>query len=87
MAEEPSRKYTIIKKKILNFPRTDSVRSNASAYPILQGGGSKVVRLIREGESGGNVNQSFLETSRTQGMYSNLKGAIGPVNQVYVRKI
>jgi hypothetical protein len=32
----------------MNFPRSDSVRSNISAYPILNGGGSKVVRLIRE---------------------------------------
>jgi len=25
----------VIKKKILNFPRSDSVRSNVSAYPVL----------------------------------------------------
>ena len=40
-------KIQIIKKKLLNLPRSDSVRSNVSAYPILQNGGSKVVKLIR----------------------------------------
>lgn len=36
----------VVKK--LAFPRSDSVRSNVSAYPVLAGGSSKVVRLIRE---------------------------------------
>ena len=36
----------VVKK--LAFPRTDSVRSNVSAYPVLPGASSKVVRLIRE---------------------------------------
>ena len=45
----------------MQFPRSDSVRSNASAYPVLQNGVSKVVRLIR-GEGG--VAQNLNETSR-----------------------
>jgi len=50
-------KIQIIKKKLLNLPRSDSVRSNVSAYPILQNGPSKVVKLIRY-ESGQQVSDT-----------------------------
>ncbi|TNV85030.1 hypothetical protein FGO68_gene1066 [Halteria grandinella] len=53
----------IITKQLLPFPRSDSVRSNASAYPVLQGGGSKVVRLIRNGDSNNNSNMRGSEGS------------------------
>ena len=74
-------KVQIIKKQILQFPRSDSVMSNASAYPVLQNGASKVVRLIR-GEGGGTLNLN--ETSRTM-MQSTLKGI--STDNSFIRKI
>ena len=71
-------KIQIIKKKLLNLPRSDSVRSNVSAYPILQNGGSKVVKLIRyEGGQQHQISdtQSMLnDTNRV----STLRGLAGP---------
>ena len=77
-------KIQIIKKKLLNLPRSDSVRSNISAYPILQNGGSKVVKLIRY--EGGQQQQ----ISDTQSMLNDtnlVSTLIGVAGQQFIRKV
>jgi len=53
----------VIKKQSLvtEFPRSDSVRSNVSAYPILQNGGLKVVRHLRSNAAGYDTSRSNLK--------------------------